>query len=207
MNNELYHHGVLGQKWGIRRYQNPDGTLTDAGRKRYQEGSLARNYQNRLNDLDTAMSRHKRDSVKALNRYDELTKRKTRSLSDRFKASMKDPIWVYSPITKSGITKATDKEWAKLQNAAKMVDAGKAETNEIMRKMIKNNMYVSSAPVSRASVKGEKYCLTVLQNAPESSEYRMSRNQATGQYKLEVMGNKYKVSDHKKIGYKHPSEL
>jgi hypothetical protein len=33
--DELYHHGIKGQKWGIRRYQNPDGTLTEAGRKRY----------------------------------------------------------------------------------------------------------------------------------------------------------------------------
>lgn len=35
MNNyELYHHGIKGQKWGVRRYQNKDGTLTNAGRKR-----------------------------------------------------------------------------------------------------------------------------------------------------------------------------
>lgn len=30
----LIHHGIIGQKWGIRRYQNPDGTLTPAGQKR-----------------------------------------------------------------------------------------------------------------------------------------------------------------------------
>ena len=32
--NELYHHGILGQKWGVRRYQNEDGTYTEAGLKR-----------------------------------------------------------------------------------------------------------------------------------------------------------------------------
>ena len=32
----LAHHGILGQKWGIRRYQNEDGTLTEAGKQRYR---------------------------------------------------------------------------------------------------------------------------------------------------------------------------
>ena len=31
----LYHHGILGQKWGVRRFQNADGSYTSAGKKRY----------------------------------------------------------------------------------------------------------------------------------------------------------------------------
>lgn len=35
MNDILVHHGILGQKWGVRRFQNEDGSLTEAGKKRY----------------------------------------------------------------------------------------------------------------------------------------------------------------------------
>lgn len=36
--DEMYHHGIKGQRWGIRRYQNKDGSLTPAGKKRYSDG-------------------------------------------------------------------------------------------------------------------------------------------------------------------------
>lgn len=44
---ELYHHGILGQKWGIRRYQNEDGTLTPEGEERYRNYSKKQRAQDR----------------------------------------------------------------------------------------------------------------------------------------------------------------
>ena len=36
--DELYHHGILGQRWGNRRFQNEDGSWTPEGRERYGKG-------------------------------------------------------------------------------------------------------------------------------------------------------------------------
>ena len=51
LSNELMHHGIKGQKWGIRRYQNEDGSLTEEGRERYGSDLKETSY-NKTTDND-----------------------------------------------------------------------------------------------------------------------------------------------------------
>lgn len=92
MENELMHWGIKGMKWGVRRYQNKDGSLTPAGKKRYdkemaklkEEEKIAKNKlktQAKLNKLD-----EKRKEVEALKSGKPITK-KTQKPS---KPSVKD---------------------------------------------------------------------------------------------------------------------
>ena len=53
--NTLTHHGIKGMRWGVRRYQNSDGTLTSAGKKRYRsavERKITDNVSRRLHDTN-----------------------------------------------------------------------------------------------------------------------------------------------------------
>lgn len=62
---EIYHWGIKGMKWGVRRYQNPDGSLTPAGRKRLEKAD----YKWAKKKTDKITAQAKKASQKELDEY------------------------------------------------------------------------------------------------------------------------------------------
>lgn len=94
---ELYHHGILGQKWGIRRYQNADGTLTSEGRERML--AKARKYESKANttvgESNSAKRKRAKLNQKAKDaRYEvkksDLKKARLKKSENNAKRSVKD---------------------------------------------------------------------------------------------------------------------
>ena len=103
LEGHLQHHGILGMKWGVRRYQNSDGSLTDAGRKRYDKVASSP-MQSKLDTSDALRISKKTSSYQAAKEKSSTKK------ADKYKKkadSEFDPIKKDKYLSKS---KAAEKE-------------------------------------------------------------------------------------------------
>lgn len=85
MDKELYHWGVKGMKWGVRRYQNKDGSLTDAGRKRYARDAREQGYKDYNESTGTYSKKTKKgrqDLDFDANKYAKQDYQRAKNLSD-----------------------------------------------------------------------------------------------------------------------------
>lgn len=81
MSNELYHYGVMGQKWGVRRYQNPDGSLTQLGKLRY--GTPENFRKSYLKNNSKKATRSKKSDSKPSRDIKNMSDEDLRALKDR----------------------------------------------------------------------------------------------------------------------------
>ena len=147
MENELEHWGTKGMRWGIRRYQNKDGTLTLAGRKRYQK-ELAK-----LKEKEKVIKNRQKSQAK----FDELD-RKRKQLDDLKKGRVSSTTKKFEEAPKrKSIKDMSDEELQAFIN----------RTN--LEKQYKEALaYQNKATISR----GRKFAQTLMNDvvAPVSKE-------------------------------------
>ena len=151
MNNaELYHHGVKGQRWGIRRYQNKDGSLTPYGKKRYAK-ELAKL------EAEKKRVRQYEQTAKKMSKLDDMRK----DLDERKKALKPDDT-------------PDPAKQQKVQSAPKKRKLSELSDEEIQAKIDRMNLENKYKELAQARIdavskkevsKGRKFAEEVLTNA------------------------------------------
>ena len=142
-NYELYHHGTKGMKWGVRRYQNKDGTLTDAGQKRYDRDKRENSGKKKGERVGQADPNRwvKEDLNRSRRLVDE-----TATMTNKLQKVTSDSIR-NSPKQKMDLSKMSDKEM-------------RDHINRAMLERQYNDMF---AP--KKSTRGREYVLNTLEIA------------------------------------------
>lgn len=128
MSNSLYHFGIKGMKWGIRRYQNKDGSLTAAGKKRYNEGEQS----SKEKSAPSSSSNRSRS-------IGELSDTELRTRINRLNLEKQ-----YRQLLSEGVS-----------NDTKQVKEGKSFANEIKDRAVKNVFLPAAEEIGRQIVRSK----------------------------------------------------
>ena len=148
--DELYHHGILGQRWGIRRYQKKDGSLTPAGLKRY--GSEAN-----FKKIQRAEATAKKEAEKA--KYRARTEAEIAKINKKYK--------INKPDVKKEEAKAKEETKEKEKSSKPKAKSINEMTDDEIRARISRiqleNQLKSLTPVQQT--KGQKFVKMVSDTA------------------------------------------
>ena len=89
LNNELYHHGIKNMKWGIRRFQNKDGSLTPAGKKRYDKEVVKLKAEKKKLRNEISVQK-KADKLKQLEKERDVLKAQSKNLKKNSKTTTQE---------------------------------------------------------------------------------------------------------------------
>lgn len=203
--DELYHHGIKGQKWGIRRFQNPDGTLTAAGRERYnQEDDKAYVYNKRGERVyDTSKAQQAYESTR-----NSLSKKSYETVEQEWSSTLND-------IYDSNYQQLPKKEQEKIKAGNERINQLMGERSEIFSSIRSEEAAKRTPSVLRQIFESDKAVRNrndeihkaATERANKNDDYkRINKEIAEISAKLAKTKNRYRDVSMQKILNKLPKE-